>query len=156
MPLIYNVLWRWSLYLNRCVAVSASEDLDDPGSNVPFFLNPILVELEGRRYVSLILPIPLADLLVGRRMEGGSGNGGGGSGSGGSGGTGGGRSSISGGSDGGSNSSDGSVLAVKVKKVGAPGGGARVRVRYNAHLPALSFGTGRTRGTFWREQSSSP
>ena len=34
--LLFDVLRRWSLYLKRCVAASASESLDAPGCHVPF------------------------------------------------------------------------------------------------------------------------
>ena len=53
--------------MNMCVAASSSKALDAPGGNVPFSLEPILVELEGGRYMVLILPVPLVDLLVVRR-----------------------------------------------------------------------------------------
>ena len=43
---------------------SASEALEDPGSNIPFLFEPILVEIEGTHYVCLIVPRPLADLLA--------------------------------------------------------------------------------------------
>ena len=65
-----------------------------------------------------IIPGPLADLLVGQSLAGGGGNGGGRSS----------RGTVGGG---------GGVLAVKGKKVGAPWSDARVRMQYNAHLPAL-------------------
>ena len=58
-----------------------------------------------------------------RRPDKGGGNGGGGSNR-----VGGGRKS--------------SGTALKTKKVGAPGGGARVQVRYDAHLPVLSIQDG--------------
>ena len=45
--LLYNVFWLWSLYLNRCVAVSALEVLDAFRANTPFLLDTILMELEG-------------------------------------------------------------------------------------------------------------
>ena len=35
--LLYNVLWRWSLYLNRWVFASASEALEAPGGQRPLF-----------------------------------------------------------------------------------------------------------------------
>ena len=78
--LIYNVLRRWSLYLNRCVAVLVSKALDVPGTSTPFSLELILVDLEGGHYVDLILPGQLAYLLTVRRPVRGSGNGGGGRG----------------------------------------------------------------------------
>ena len=45
--LLFDVSWRWILYLNRCVAALASESLDSPGCQVPFSLDPILADLEG-------------------------------------------------------------------------------------------------------------
>ena len=47
MPLLFDMLRRWSLYLNRCVAASALESLDAPGCQVPFLLKPIMADLEG-------------------------------------------------------------------------------------------------------------
>ena len=88
--LLFDVLQRWSQYLNRCVATSASEVEETPRDSVPFSLKPILVELEGGRYTGPILPDSLADLVAGRQPEGRSapkgGGGGGGSGGGGGGG----------------------------------------------------------------------
>ena len=90
--LLFDVLRRWSQYLNRCVAALASEVEEAPGASVPFSLEPILVELEGGRYIGPILPDTLADLVAGRWPAGGSAAKGGGSGSGGGGGEGGGGS----------------------------------------------------------------
>ena len=45
--IIFDVLRRWSLYLNRCVVAFAPQSLDDSGCHVPFSLEPILAELEG-------------------------------------------------------------------------------------------------------------
>ena len=45
--LLFDVSRRWSQYLNRCVAALASEVVKEPGASVPFYLEPILVELEG-------------------------------------------------------------------------------------------------------------
>ena len=76
--LIFDVLRRWILYLNMCVAALESESLDALGCHVPFSLDPILADLEGERYVVPILPASLADLLhkTGGR-GGGDGSGGG-------------------------------------------------------------------------------
>ena len=41
--LLFDVSWRWSQYLNRCMAVLASEVEDAPGASVTFSLEPILV-----------------------------------------------------------------------------------------------------------------
>ena len=76
--LIYGVLRWWSLYLNRCVDVLASEALKEPGANTPFSLEPIMVDLDGGRKVVLILSVPLVDILAGRRTAGSGGVGGGG------------------------------------------------------------------------------
>ena len=115
---------------------SASEALEDPGSNIPFLFEPILVEIEGTHYVCLIVPRPLADLLALKRPSGRSVNDGGGSGSGV--GNGGRRSGVR--SSGGR--SIGSSMVLKGKKVGAPGGDVRVRLRYDAHVLALSLQDG--------------
>ena len=84
--LLFDVLRRWSHYLNRCVAASASEVVEALGASVPFSLKPILVDLEGGHYIGPILPASLDDVVTGRRPTGGSapksGGGGGGSGSG--------------------------------------------------------------------------
>ena len=53
-----------------------------PGAIVPFFLEPILVEMEGGHYTGPILPAALADLIAGRRPAGGSAMKGGGGGGG--------------------------------------------------------------------------
>ena len=39
--LLYNVLWRWSQYLNIFVAASTSDVVDAPGASVSFSLKPI-------------------------------------------------------------------------------------------------------------------
>ena len=114
------------------VTSSASDALEDPGGNFPILLDPILVELEGGRYWVPILPVPLADLLTGRSIVGGSENSSGGSGSGvgsvnsggrsrGGGGNGDVRSRGGGGNSGGRSRYDGGT-ALKGKKIGAPGG----------------------------------
>ena len=59
MILLYDVSRRWSLYLKRCVAVSALDALESLGDNIPFTLEPILLELEGGLYIG---PILLGDL----------------------------------------------------------------------------------------------
>ena len=68
--------------------------VEAPGDSVPFSLEPILVEMEGGRYMSPILPASLSNLITGRRPAGGgtpksgdSGGGGGGDGGGSSGGS---------------------------------------------------------------------
>ena len=79
--LLFNVLRLWSQDLNRCVAASALEVEEALGASVPFFLEPILVDLEGGRYIGPILPASLANLVAGRRPAGRSapkGDGGGG------------------------------------------------------------------------------
>ena len=50
--LLFDVSRRWSQYLNRCVAASASEVEEAPGASDPFSLKPILVELEGGSYIA--------------------------------------------------------------------------------------------------------
>ena len=75
-PLLFDVSRQWSLYLNRCVAASASESLDAPGCQVYFSLEPILAYLEGGKCVGPIIPTALGD-LVSRSSGRGSGGGGG-------------------------------------------------------------------------------
>ena len=141
---LYNVSRWWSLYLDRCVTALSSEDVGATGETIPFSLEPILLKLEGGHYVGPLLPLPLADLVSGRR--GGSGGTGGGNGSGGNRkgekeeGCGGG---IGGGSGGGSGEYGGKSRGAV--RGGASGGGggagstARVQARYDVHLPALSL-----------------
>ena len=51
----------WILYVNRCVsALAASEALEAPGANIPFSLEPVMVDLEGGAYVGSTPPIKLA------------------------------------------------------------------------------------------------
>ena len=54
--LLFDVSRRWSLCLNGCMAASALECLDVPGCQAPFLLEPILADMEGGRYIRLILP----------------------------------------------------------------------------------------------------
>ena len=80
--IIYNMLQRWSQYFNSCMAASASDVVEVPGSRVPFSIKPIMVELGGGCYIRQILTIFLADLVAGRRSAGvGATRGGGGGGS---------------------------------------------------------------------------
>ena len=64
MTVIYDVLRLWSFYLNRCMAASDSKALEALGANAPFLLEPILIDIEGARYVGPILTGPLEDLLT--------------------------------------------------------------------------------------------
>ena len=59
--LIYYVWQWWSLYLNMCVAASASEALEALVTNVPFSLEQILVDLEGGIYLGPVILEPLED-----------------------------------------------------------------------------------------------
>ena len=100
---------------------SASEVVEAPRGSVPFSLESIIVELEGGRYISPIIPASMADLVSGRRPAGRGapkGRGGGG------------------GSGGGSRKKEPSPKMV------ATGGSARVKARYDAHLPSLSLQDG--------------
>ena len=117
--LLYDMSRRWIQYLNRCMAASDSEVVEAPGAIIPFSLSPVLVDLERGIYLGPILPEPLADLIAGQRALGGNirsvGDPCGGT-----------RSVCSGGKP-------------KKYRVGAAAGAAGVRVRYDAHLPALSL-----------------
>ena len=92
--LMYDVSQWWSQYLNSCVDVSTLEVLEVPGDSVVFYLEPIMVDLEGGCYMGPILMVTLTDLPAGRWTKGGNGIGGSGSddsgGGGGGGGSGGG------------------------------------------------------------------
>ena len=68
--LLYDVLRQWSQYLNRCVAASDSEVVEAPGASVPFSLEPIMVEMEGSRYIGPILLISLTELVAGTQSAG--------------------------------------------------------------------------------------
>ena len=67
MKLLYDVLRRCILYLNRCVAASSAAVVGAPRDSVPFSLKPILVNMEWGRYVGPILLGPLMELLTGRQ-----------------------------------------------------------------------------------------
>ena len=112
--LLFDVLRRWSLYLNSCVAALALESLDAPGCQVPFSLEPILAELEGGRYVGPILLLALGDLVsrANGRCDGGGGGGSSGS-----------RSNCGGsGSSGGNGGGGGGATANKTKILSNGGG----------------------------------
>ena len=151
--LIYNVSRWWGLYLNKCGGAFYSKALEGPGANIPFLLEPIPFELKEGAYVGPILSVPLLDLIAVQRMSGSGRNGSGICDSG----TFSDRSSGGGGGGGGSGAG-GDVFAVKVKKVGAPGwgGGARVWVRYDVHLPALPLWDGENLEPYWQGPSSLP
>ena len=116
--LFFDVLRRWSLYLNRCMTASSSEDVGAPGSMVPFPAEPILFELEGGRYVGPLLTSTMANMVSGRRSVGGSGSGGG---------------------NGGGNAvgNGGAGWCGAGAGTGVLGGAARVWVCYEEHLPDL-------------------
>ena len=119
--LLFYVSRPCSQYLNRCVATSDLVVVEAQGVISPFYLEPILVKMEGGRYLNPILPVSMADLVVGRRSSDG-----------------GGPKTSSGSSKGGDCESGGGNKKPS-PKVAATGGPARVRVRYNAHLPSLSL-----------------
>ena len=74
--LLYDVPLRWILYLKRCVAVSASEDLEVLGTTVIFTLYPILLKMEGGSYVGPLIPGNIMNLLSEQRSGGSRGGGG--------------------------------------------------------------------------------
>ena len=123
---------QWILYLNRCVAASATEALEAPGVNTPFFLESILVDLEGGRYVGPILPIQLTDLVSGGGRGGGGAKGNGGKGGGGGG------------------------SPAKNRKTRLLGGKRGCRCNPMCTFPTRTFGKGRTRGLSWKGRYSSP
>ena len=67
--ILFDLLWRWIQYLNRCVVALASEVVEALGDSVPFSLEPILVDLERVRYIGPIPPASLVDLVTGRRSS---------------------------------------------------------------------------------------
>ena len=107
MTQLFDASIRWSLYLNPCVTALSSEDVGVPGAMMQFSMEPILLKLEGGKYVGPLLPDTLEYLVSERRGGGGSGG--------------------SSGGDSGGGGTEGD------------GGAARVRVRYEVHLPALSL-----------------
>ena len=116
MPLLFDMLRRWSLYLNRCVAAVASDFVDALGCQVPFSLEPIMTDLEGGRYVGPIPPMALRDLVS--RSSG--------------------RGSSGGYVRSGRRYRDGGGGATATKRRSSKmGGDARMWVRYDMHLPAL-------------------
>ena len=99
----------------------ASEVVEAPGARVHFFLEPVLVNLEGGRYIVPIPPASLAKLVVGRRPEGGSA-----------------PKNVGGGGGGSSGSGNNKPLS----KVAATVGSAQVKVIHDAHLTSLSLRDG--------------
>ena len=69
--LLYDVSRRWSLYLNRCMTTSSSEDVGVPGAIVPFSVEPMLLELESWRYVGTLLPSTLTEMVSVQHSSGG-------------------------------------------------------------------------------------
>ena len=94
------------------MAALDSEVAEAPGASAPSPLKPILVELEGGRYIVPILAVSLADLVAGRRSTGGG-------------------APKRGGGGGGNKKS--------LPKVDTTERPARVQARYDAHLPSLSL-----------------
>ena len=90
--------------------------MEATGASVPFSLEPILVYLEGGRYIGPILAVSPEKLVAERRPAG--------------------RGAPKSGGDGGSRTKKTSP------KVAATGGTAQVKARYDAHLPYLSFWDG--------------
>ena len=127
MTLLLDVLQRWSQHLNRCVYASDSEAVEALGGSVPFSLEPILVDIEGDRYVGPVFPTSLDDLVSGRRSEG--------------------RGATRGGSGGGS--SVGGVGDRKpMPKVGSTGDLKKCGRAMKRTCPTCNFGTGRNRVPF--------
>ena len=123
------------------MTASSLEDIGAPGATAPFLLGPILIYMEGGRYVGTFLPVLVDELVIGRRGDSGGSSEGGNRGVG----KGCGRSSGgSGGSSGGRGSGDGGRGRGTGRggRCGRGGGiviTTRVWVRYDRHLPALSI-----------------
>ena len=121
---------------------SSSEDVGAPGETSPFSLEPIIFELEGGRYVGPFLPVPLVELASGICGDNGDRSiGGGGAIGGGNRGGGNGYRSSEGGSGGGGHRirGGGAGWGDASSRSGGAENTVRVRVRYDAHLPALSL-----------------
>ena len=106
------------------MAASNSEVVEDLGSSIPFYIEPILIELYRGHHIVPILPISMAELHPGRRSAGGGAprSGGASSNSNGSGVS---DSNDDGGSGVGSGNGDGKIIKV-TPKVGTAVGPARV------------------------------
>ena len=123
------------------MTASSLEDAGKPAATVPFLVESILLNMEGGRYVGLLVPVTFSELVSGICGGGGGINGGGGC-----------RGGSRNGSGSGYNVSRG-VGSVggyggRVRGAGCGGAGAgtggdvgaaMVRVRYEAHLPDLSL-----------------
>ena len=70
----------WVLYVNRYMLVSSLDNLGYPMLMVPFSLEPILLGLEGGKYMGPILPEAFAELIseerTTQRLPGGGSGGG--------------------------------------------------------------------------------
>ena len=105
--------------------MSALEVVKAPGANLPFSLEPIMVNLEVGFYMGPILPGPLAYLLAVRQAEDVNGSRGGG---------------------GGGGSIGGDTKNSKVRATG--GGGVRVWDQYNVQLLIISLHYGENSWSF--------
>ena len=63
--LLFNVSHRQSHELNMGMEASSSKDLVYTWSMVPFYLEPILLELKGGRYLGPIFMDALVEMLSG-------------------------------------------------------------------------------------------
>ena len=101
-----------------------------PGASVPVSLEPILVELEGCRYIGPIFPTSLANLIAGRRSLGGS--------------------VTTGGIRDGDGGSCDSVYRKRTPKLGSTLGMHECRRAMKRTYPPFTFRMGRTCGPFWK------
>ena len=116
---------------------SSLEDLGAPRTMVPLSVEPIILELEGKMYMRPLLQTTLVELI--NRRHGNCGGSGGGSSGNVSGGGGGIRGGCSGDSGVNGGRGRGRGLGGAGIRTGGSGGGVRVWVRYEVHLPALSL-----------------
>ena len=65
ITLLYDLLRRYRLYLNRCMMASSLELLGVPRKTVHFSLEPVLLYMEGGFYVGPLLIGTLVDLVSG-------------------------------------------------------------------------------------------
>ena len=66
-PLLFDVSRCRILHLNRRMASSSLEDLGAPRETAPFYLELIVLEMEGGLYMGPIFPEVLMQLVSGRR-----------------------------------------------------------------------------------------
>ena len=57
--MIFGMSRCWSLYHNMCVVDPSSENMVTPGEMLPFYLETIILKMEGGRYVGPLFTVAL-------------------------------------------------------------------------------------------------